>query len=96
MEGCFSKKTQQELLAMRQPALDRVLGVLQANETARRESKQIRTKGGLMEFGRVDRVSGRKDGRWRVRDVLQSLRGVQLNRTPDSDGKLPRRGQDMQ
>ncbi len=54
---------------MGQPTLDHVLGVMQANETAHRESKQIRTKCGLMEYGRVDRVSGRKARKWRVGNI---------------------------
>ncbi len=60
---------------MRQSMLDRVLGIMQANKTVRRESKQIMTKGSLMDFRRVDRVSGWKDWRRRVRDVQHHCEG---------------------
>ncbi len=61
-EGCVDRKTQQELLTMKQPTLDRVLGVMRMktaqNETAQKESKQIGIKGGFMEAVKVKRSVG--------------------------------------
>ncbi|MCP3665839.1 MAG: hypothetical protein GY696_25645 [Gammaproteobacteria bacterium] len=41
VEGCADKKTQRYLLAMQDPTLERVLGVMRSNETATRESALI-------------------------------------------------------